>query len=162
MCPLRLDPSYLCLEPFRQCLIRVEREYEIISGPGGCPVFLRNIPVENMLLKTNSKPPAYLLRPVSTERIQHIHFVRHRLNGLETPPDILLLVKTNYYNRNLYHHIITSSHHHIITSSHCNYTETLYSLNASFNPVFRSVEALRCPIMSAQGTWYSPAGNFFG
>lgn len=40
------------------------------------------------------------------------------------------------------------------------YTDTLKSLNASFKLVFKSVEALRCPIINAQPTPYSPAGNF--
>lgn len=33
------------------------------------------------------------------------------------------------------------------------YTATLCSLKASFKDVFKSVEALRFPIISAQGTW---------
>src|SRR5688572_5306181 len=41
------------------------------------------------------------------------------------------------------------------------YTLTLKSLSASFKLVFRSVLGLRCPIMIAQPTPYSPAGNFF-
>lgn len=40
------------------------------------------------------------------------------------------------------------------------YPETLKSLNASFKLVFKSVLALRCPIINAQPTPYSPAGNF--
>lgn len=42
------------------------------------------------------------------------------------------------------------------------YTATLCSLNASFSDVFRSVLSLRWPMISAQGTPYSPAGNCFG
>ena len=45
-----------------------------------------------------------------------------------------------------------------ITSAH--YTDTLNSRRVSFRLVFRSVDALRWPMISAQGTWYSPAGNF--
>ena len=33
------------------------------------------------------------------------------------------------------------------------YTATLKSLSASLREVFRSVEALRCPMIRAQGTW---------
>jgi hypothetical protein len=40
------------------------------------------------------------------------------------------------------------------------YTLTLKSLNASFKLVLRSVEGLRCPMINAQPTPYSPAGNF--
>ena len=42
-----------------------------------------------------------------------------------------------------------------------NYTLTLKSLSASFKLVFRSVLGLRCPIINAQPTPNSPAGNFF-
>ena len=42
------------------------------------------------------------------------------------------------------------------------YTATLNSRSASFKLVFRSVLGLRCPMINAQGTWNSPAGNFFG
>ncbi len=40
------------------------------------------------------------------------------------------------------------------------YTLTLKSLNASFKLVFRSVLGLRWPMIKAQLTPYSPAGNF--
>ena len=40
------------------------------------------------------------------------------------------------------------------------YTATLKSLNASFKLVLRSVLGLRFPIIKAQLTLYSPAGNF--
>ena len=40
------------------------------------------------------------------------------------------------------------------------YTATSYSLNALFNDVFKSVDGLRVPMIKAQGTWYSPPGNF--
>ena len=33
------------------------------------------------------------------------------------------------------------------------YTATLKSLSASFREVFKSVEAFRCPMIRAQGTW---------
>src|SRR5579863_9458447 len=39
---------------------------------------------------------------------------------------------------------------------------TLKSRSASFKLVFRSVLGLRWPMINAQVTWYSPAGNFFG
>ena len=45
-------------------------------------------------------------------------------------------------------------------STYLHYTETLKSLKASFKLVFKSVEGLRCPIINAQPTPYSPAGNF--
>jgi hypothetical protein len=35
-----------------------------------------------------------------------------------------------------------------------------YSLSASFSDVFLSVDSLRLPKISAQGTLKSPAGNF--
>ena len=41
------------------------------------------------------------------------------------------------------------------------YTATLYSLNASFREVFKSVEGFRCPMIRAQATWKFPAGNDF-
>ena len=41
------------------------------------------------------------------------------------------------------------------------YTATLKSLNASFKLVFKSVLAFRLPMINAQLTLYSPAGNFF-
>src|ERR1700729_2267031 len=39
---------------------------------------------------------------------------------------------------------------------------TLKSRSASFKLVLRSVLGLRWPMINAQVTWYSPAGNFFG
>lgn len=41
------------------------------------------------------------------------------------------------------------------------YTATLCSLKASFNDVLRSVDSFLLPMIKAQGTWNSPAGNFF-
>ena len=53
----------------------------------------------------------------------------------------------------------------IIPSAPCplpsDYTLTLNSLNASLRLVFRSVDGLRCPMINAQLTEYSPAGNCF-
>src|SRR5690606_5437556 len=45
---------------------------------------------------------------------------------------------------------------------HSAYKGTLKSRSASFRLVFLSVEALRVPMMSAQETMNSPAGNFLG
>src|SRR5690606_30713777 len=42
------------------------------------------------------------------------------------------------------------------------HTATLCSRKASFSEVFLSVLSLRWPMIKAQGTPYSPAGNFFG
>ena len=44
----------------------------------------------------------------------------------------------------------------------CSHTATLKSLNASFKLVLRSVLGFRLPMIKAQLTLYSPAGNFFG
>src|SRR5690606_22881314 len=41
------------------------------------------------------------------------------------------------------------------------YTATLCSRKASFKDVFLSVDSFRVPMINAQGTWYSPAANFF-
>ena len=40
-----------------------------------------------------------------------------------------------------------------------NYTATSKSLSASFNDTFLSVLSFRLPMIKAQPTWYSPAGN---
>ena len=41
-------------------------------------------------------------------------------------------------------------------------TDTLFSRSASFSDVFKSVDALRFPIINAHGTSNVPAGNFLG
>ena len=41
------------------------------------------------------------------------------------------------------------------------YTATLFSLKASLREVFLSVDSFLLPIIKAQGTWNSPAGNCF-
>ena len=42
------------------------------------------------------------------------------------------------------------------------HTDTPKSRSASFKLVFKSVLGLRCPMIRAHGTWYSPAGNCLG
>lgn len=50
-----------------------------------------------------------------------------------------------------------ASSFYVIAKLNVAYTATLKSLSASFSDVLRSVEALRVPMISAHGTWYSPA-----
>ena len=51
--------------------------------------------------------------------------------------------------------------HIIISLFESNQTATLCSRKASFKEVFKSVDSFLFPMINAQGTWKSPAGNDF-
>lgn len=66
----------------------------------------------------------------------------------------------NFLRKTKFFLIYQHSFHLILFNE--SYTCTSNSLSASFRDVFVSVEVVRFPMISAQGTLYSPALNFFG
>ena len=62
------------------------------------------------------------------------------------------VTKNNCKNKNISQFLYVKTDLYILLTLVA-YTATLKSLSVSFREVFRSVEAFRCPMIRAQGTW---------
>lgn len=63
------------------------------------------------------------------------------------------VTKNNYENKIISQFLDIKTDLIFILLFYIFYTDTLKSLRASLREVFRSVEAFRCPMIRAQGTW---------
>ena len=63
------------------------------------------------------------------------------------------VIKNNCKNKNKSQFLRIKTDLLFVLLAFVTYTATLKSLSASLREVFRSVEAFRCPMIRAQGTW---------